>query len=103
MQVNDITFDLTFDSFSNTAMDVIQDITKVTRAITVILLITPAQFLKKKHRRAIIRTVIKYLIKPPLLKNVGMIKAAHITPNKMHLSTKYKNASIISPFVINLL
>ena len=83
-----MTLDFTLDSFSKTALDVIHAITRVTRAITVILLITTAQPLKKKHRSAIIATVIKYLTSPPLLKKVGMINAAQIMPNKMHFNTK---------------
>lgn len=41
-QVKEMTFDFTFDSFSKTAMEVIQDTTRVIRAIKVIRLMIAA-------------------------------------------------------------
>lgn len=45
-----MTFDLILDSLSKTAIDVIQDMTKVIKAITVILLITRAHLRRRKHK-----------------------------------------------------
>ena len=97
-QVKEITFDFTFDSFSNTAIDIIHDITNVINAISVILFITAAQSINTKHKIAMIRTVKRYFNHPPLLKTTGMINAAHITPNSRHFRIKIIKASINTPF-----
>lgn len=78
--------DLTFDSLSNTAIDVIHEMTKVINAITVILLITAAQPLNRKQRSPMTITAIRYLSQPPRSVSTGMSRAAHIIPSRRHLS-----------------
>jgi len=89
-----MTLDLTLLSFSKTAMEVIQAITRVTRAITVILFIVKAYPRKMKQATAITSTVIRYFKRPPLLKISGMSSAAQITPRRRHLKISINNSSI---------
>ena len=100
-QAKEMTFDFIFDSLSKTAMDVIHDITRVMSAMTVILLMMPAQFLRRKHSRAITRTVIRYFSHPPRLKITGMSSAAHIMPSKRHFKISIIRLSIckLLPYV----
>ena len=97
-QLKAMTFDFTLLSLSKTAMDVIQAMTRVIRAITVILFIMPAYPLRKKHRTEITMTVIRYLSHPPLLNITGISSADQITPSSRHLSIKNKISSITYPF-----
>lgn len=60
-----MTLDLTLDSFSNTAMEEIKDMTRATKAMRVIVFISALYPLKKKHRAATMHTVRMYLIAPP--------------------------------------
>ncbi len=97
-QAKEITFDLILVSFSKTAIEVIHDITRVKIAITVILLIITAHPLRRKHSKAIIKTVIRYLSHPPLLKRIGMSNAAQTIPNKTHFSININKLSIKHSF-----
>lgn len=101
-QAKEMTFDFTLDSLSKTAMEVIQDMTRVMSAMTVILLMMPAQLLSRKHSRAITITVIRYLSHPPLLKMTGISKAAQIMPSNRHFKISIIRLSIyfLLPFFV---
>lgn len=99
MQAKEITFDLTFDSFSNTAIDVIHDITRVIKAITVILFIKGAHALRRKQVSATATTVIIYLSHPPRLNRTGISSAVHIIPRSRHLRIIINMPSIYVSFL----
>ncbi len=102
-QAKEITLDFTLDSLSNTAMEVIHETTSVIRAITVILLMIPAQPLRRKHKSAITITVIRYLSHPPLLNKTGISKAAHMIPKRIHFKIKTSKSSMKTPFCLYIL
>lgn len=93
-------FDLFLESLSNTAIDVINAMTRAIRAIKVIVLIMALYPLKKKQSPVRRATVTRYFIAPMLLKMTGTSRADHITPIKAHLAISHIKSILI--FILHL-
>lgn len=90
----EMTLDLTLDSLSNTAMETIQETTRVIRAIKVIMLMIAACARRKKQATATISMVMMYLSQPPRLKMTGISNAAQMMPSSRHFKIRMRIDSI---------